>query len=98
MREIRISIATIVTILICFGVVMIYSASGVYALKELGDSTYFLKRHLISLGMSLPFILAVMAMDYRDLKKGAKLLMLTALVMLFLLLVRGISKPVFGAR
>jgi len=49
MRDIRISIAVITTLLISLGITMIYSSSGVYALGELGDKTYFVNRHLLFL-------------------------------------------------
>ena len=49
MRDIRISIATVVIFLIGIGIVMIYSSSGVYALKELGNASYFLNRHFVFL-------------------------------------------------
>ena len=72
MRDIRVSIAILVLILICFGVVMIYSSSGVYALDRLGDSTYFLDRHLLYLGIGLVMTLLAMTLDYRNLQKYAK--------------------------
>src|SRR3989338_1660628 len=98
MRDIRISIAAIVTILICVGIVMIYSSSGIFAMQEQGDSLYFLKRHLVFLigGTGLTF--AAMAIDYRDLQKYAKPLLVIAIVMLVLVLIPGIGKASFGAR
>lgn len=98
MRDIRVSIAVIVTFLISVGIVMIYSSSGVYALQELGDQTYFLHRHLLFLGIGLLVSFAVMAFDYRDLRTAAKPLMLLAVVLLVLVLIPGIGKASFGAR
>ena len=72
MRDIRISIAVIVTLLISLGITMIYSSSGIYALQELGDKTYFLSRHLLFLLIGLMAVLCVMAFDYRDLRAAAK--------------------------
>src|SRR5436190_1403984 len=98
MREIRISIATIVSILICIGIIMIYSSSGIFALQEQGDSLYFLKRHLIFLIGGVIFTAMTMAIDYRDLQKYAKPLLALALLMLVLVLIPGIGKASFGAR
>jgi len=98
MREIRTSIATTVTLLLSLGVVMIYSSSGIYALQELGDSTYFLKRHLIFLCLGVILTLMVMTMDYRELRKWAKPLLALAVVMLVLVLIPGIGKASYGAR
>ena len=98
MREIRTSVTTTVILLICLGVVMIYSSSGIYALQELGDSTYFLKRHLIFLCVGIVLTLIVMAMNYQELRKWAKPMLGIAIVMLVLVLIPGIGKASFGAR
>ena len=98
MREIRISIAVIVTFLISIGIIMIYSSSGVYALGELGSKTYFVNRHLLFLCIALLTSFAVMAFDYRDLRTIAKPLTIFVLVTLVLVLIPGIGKASFGAR
>ncbi|VAW19913.1 hypothetical protein MNBD_BACTEROID05-687, partial [hydrothermal vent metagenome] len=53
MRSIRISLATIVALLISLGIVMVYSSSGVYALQNLDDSLYFVRRHVIFVVLGL---------------------------------------------
>jgi len=98
MRTIRISIAAIMTFLISIGIVMIYSSSGVYALKELGDASYFLNRHLLFLLIGFLLMCAVMALDYRDLQNIAKPLILLAIVLLVLVLIPEIGKSIYGAR
>ncbi|MDP8265991.1 MAG: putative lipid II flippase FtsW [Candidatus Aceula meridiana] len=98
MRDIRISVAIIITILICLGVVMIFSSSGVYAAKELGSSSYFLKRHLSYLAIGLVLMFAAMAFDYRVLSKFAKPILLFAIFLLVLVLIPGIGKEIYGAR
>lgn len=98
MRNIRISIAAVVTVLICLGVIMIYSSSGVYAAENLGDRTYFLKRHLIFLTLGCIVMALTMAIDYRVLQKYSKLLMLGAFFLLALVLIPGIGSTSYGAR
>ncbi|VAX36041.1 Cell division protein FtsW [hydrothermal vent metagenome] len=98
MKSIRISIAIITTLLISFGIIMIYSSSGIYALSKLGDASYFLKRHVLFLGVGLIFMLGVMAMDYRYLRTMAKPLLLSVIVMLILVLIPSIGTANFGAR
>jgi len=98
MREIRISIATIVLCLISIGIVIIYSSSGVYALQELGDKTYFLKKHLIFLLIGLVLVFATMIVDYRDLRHAAKPLLIVSILLLILVLIPGIGNETFGAR
>ncbi len=98
MRRIRISLTTVVFLLICIGIVMIYSSSGIYALRELGDSLYFLKRHLLFLLAGFVFSLIVMAVDYRDLQRFAKPLLGVGILLLILVLIPSIGKASYGAR
>ena len=98
MRETRITLATVTFILICIGVVMIYSASCIYALNELHDGAYFLKRHVLFLFLGLIMTLVVMAVDYRQIQPYAKTLMVCAVVMLIFVLIPGIGKQSYGAR
>ena len=98
MREIRLSIAVLVTLFICIGTIMIYSSSGVYAMRELGDKTYFLNRHLFFLFVGLILMMGAMAIDYRELRPWAKPLIIVAVVLLVLVLIPGIGKASYGAR
>ena len=98
MRDIRISLASIVTFLLCIGVVMIYSSSGIYALQELGDGAYYLNRHLMFLVIGTAFCCAAMMFDYRELRKWAKPLLGIAFLLLVLVLIPGIGKSISGAR
>ena len=98
MRDIRISIAIITTILFCTGVIMIFSSSGIYSLQERGDSTYFLKRHLLFLAIGFVFMLCAMAIDYRWLQKYAKPLLVLAIFLLVMVLMPGLGKESYGAQ
>lgn len=98
MREIRLSITMLVTLFLCLGTIMIYSSSGVYAMHELGDKAYFLTRHLAFLLIGLVAALAVMAIDYRNLRPWAKPLIIISVILLVLVLVPGIGKASYGAR
>ncbi|OGX24799.1 MAG: cell division protein FtsW [Omnitrophica WOR_2 bacterium RIFCSPHIGHO2_02_FULL_48_11] len=98
MRDIRISLATVVMILICVGIVMIYSSSGIYALQELGDSAYFLHRHLLFLFAGTICAAIAMSLDYRELQKWSKLLAAISIIVLILVLIPGIGKASYGAR
>ncbi len=98
MKSIRISIATITLLLIFFGIIMIYSSSGVYAMQQLGDKLHFLKRHMFFLLVGGILSACVMALDYRDLQKFAKPMMLIAVVLLIVVLIPFIGKASYGAR
>ncbi len=98
MRQLRISIATICLALICLGVIMVYSTSGINAMQRYGDSFYFLKRHLVFLVMGFLCACGVMAADYRDLRKIIKPLLLFTLFLLVLVLIPHIGSVSNGAR
>lgn len=98
MRDLRISIIIITVLLISTGIIMIFSSSGVYALQEIGQSTYFLKRHLLFLSVGLVLMLLVMNIDYRDVQRFAKPILLCAIGLLVLVLVPGIGKESGGAQ
>jgi len=97
-RNVRINLFSTSLILICIGVVMIYSASGIYAWERYKDGTFFLKRHLsfIAIGTLLAFL--VMCIDYRKLKSWSKPLLMISLVLLLLVLIPGLGREVSGAR
>jgi cell division protein FtsW len=98
MREVRVSIAVITMILVSIGIIMIYSSSGVYAWQELGNSTYFLERHLMFLVVGFAGMITVMSIDYRDLRAIIKPLLLFSIFLLILVLIPHIGKSSFGAR
>jgi cell division protein FtsW len=93
-REDRLILISTLTLL-CFGLVMVYSASSVMALKRYGDPAYFLKRQLVWAAGGLIVMLTVWKMDYRKLR----LLSLPLLLACFLLLIIALVGPeVNGAR
>jgi cell division protein FtsW len=98
MREIRIALFSTFVILICFGIVMIYSSSGMFALENTGNSMHFLIRHLFFLIVGSVLMFLCMLVDYRELQKWAKPIIVIAIVMLLLVLVPGIGKVSSGAR
>ncbi len=98
MRELRTSVASTVIILICIGIVMIYSSTSIYALQIQKDSTYYLFRHLLFLSMGFVGMLAAMAVDYRQLQRYAKPLLILGVMLLVLVLVPGIGRESNGAR
>ncbi|MBF0387774.1 MAG: putative lipid II flippase FtsW [Candidatus Omnitrophica bacterium] len=98
MRNARMELFMTFSILMCLGVVMIYSSSGIYALEVMHNSSHFLTRHLMFLGIGTALMLGVMLMDYRLLRKWARPIMVVVIVLLVLVLVPGIGKISSGAR
>ena len=98
MRRTRIALFAIAITLSCLGVVMIYSASAIYAYETLGDSSYYLKRHLIYLTMGFVLLIFAMAVPYDRLRRHAKPFLLASFFFLLLVLIPGIGKEIGGAR
>ena len=97
-RNIRINLFITTVILICIGIMMIYSASSIYAWERYKDGFFFLKRHIcfLIIGAFLAFL--VMGIDYRILRRWAKPLLILSLLLLVLVLIPGIGREVAGAR
>ncbi|TRZ96393.1 putative lipid II flippase FtsW [bacterium] len=97
-RNIRINLFSTTVVLICIGIVMIYSASSIYAWEKYKDGFFFLKRHLnfVFIGALLAFL--AMGSDYRKLQRSAKPILLVAFLLLILVLIPGIGREVAGAR
>ncbi|MFA4989691.1 MAG: putative lipid II flippase FtsW [Candidatus Omnitrophota bacterium] len=97
-RNIRVSLFTVVVILICIGVVMIYSSSSIYAWEKYKDGFFFLKRHFIFMLMGAALTFFFMSIDYRKLKVFARPLLIISLILLVLVLIPGLGREVSGAR
>lgn len=98
LRNIRINIFSVTFILVCIGIVMIYSASSIYAWERYGDSFFFLKRHIAFLLIGVLCAFVVMALDYSILRKYAKPLLFISVFLLILVLVPHVGREVSGAR
>jgi cell division protein FtsW len=98
MRDTRFTFFASFMILMCLGIVMIYSSSGIYALETMGNSLHFLTRHLMFLAIGSVMMWCAMVIDYRHLQKYAKHILVLALVMLVLVLIPHIGKISSGAR
>ncbi|MDD2703101.1 MAG: putative lipid II flippase FtsW, partial [Candidatus Omnitrophica bacterium] len=98
MRNVRIHLFLTTFILICIGIVMIYSASSIYALERYKDSLFFLKRHLVFLFLGSAAMFFVMSFDYKKLKAISKPLLFIAIVLLVMVLIPGLGREVSGAR
>ena len=62
MRAIRIRLFMVTIVLMAIGVIMIYSASSMFAYEVYGDSSYYLKRHLVFI--TIGFILSIFFMSF----------------------------------
>ncbi len=98
MRSIRGSIFLIVMTLVAVGIVMIYSASAIYAYAKMGDSLYFLKRHLMYLALGLVTMLFMMTIKLQRLERWAKPILIFSVFLLVLVLIPLVGREAGGAR
>lgn len=98
MRRFRNGLAIITLMLLSFGLIMVYSASAIFAWENTGDSMYFLKRQIFYLVLGFCFTFWVMLIDYRKLARFAKPVLFFSLGLMVLVLIPGLGKEVFGAR
>ena len=96
LRTIRIRLFMTTVLLICVGIVMIFSASSIYSWEKYKDAAFFLKRHLSFVFIGVVAACLVMGIDYRKLKKYSKPLLACALILLVLVLIPGIGREVDG--
>jgi len=98
LKDTRNSIFMITAVLVAIGIVMIYSASAIYAYEKFGDNLYFLKKHLVYLTIGLVMMFAAMAVDISTLKNMAKPVMAVSVVLLAAVLIPHIGHETAGAR
>jgi cell division protein FtsW len=87
-----------VLLLLTFGVVMVYSASAVYAGARLGDGLWFFKRQAVGAAAGLVALLVAMKIGYRRLEVLAVPLVVISIAFLVLLHVPGLGHAAGGAR
>ncbi len=97
MRQARIGLAATTVILLAIGVVMIYSASAVYASEIYHDGFYYLKRHAVALAIGVVLSVAILLFDYRKLRRWAKPLCVVTAVLIGCTFLPVISREVAGA-
>ena len=83
--------------LTCFGVVMVYSASSVMAVKKFHDGFYFLKRQGLYALLGFTVMGVAMAIDFEKWRKYAVPILLGTMVLLILVFVPGIGGAAKGA-
>jgi len=87
-----------VLLLLMFGVVMVYSASAVYAGARLGDGLWFFKRQALGAGIGLAALLVAMRIGYRRLETFAVPLVFVSLGLLLLVRFPGLGHAAGGAQ
>jgi len=85
-------------VLSAFGLVMVYSASAVYAMGRFGSDTHFALRQLVYLGAGLVAMVVALHVDYRFWARWSRPLLIAATLLLIVVLVPGVGVRVGGAQ
>lgn len=87
----------IVVLLVCYGSIMVASASYVFARAQMGDSFYFIKKQLIWATIGIIAMVVMSVVDYGFLKKATPAIFAVSYVLLWLVFVPGIGVTNKGA-
>ncbi len=94
MGKISYSVLIPVILLVFIGVIMVFSASSYYALYEMKDSLFFLKKQMVWAPLGIVIMIIMMSVDYHKLKPYTWPFYGITLILLVLVL---FSKPINGA-
>ena len=79
----------VVLVLVCIGLVMVYSASSFSAASDYGDAAYYFQKQLLGAVLGVAVMLITMRIDYRVWRRFSLIGLLIALPLLALVLVVG---------
>jgi cell division protein FtsW len=85
-------------LLLTIGLIMVYSASAVWATYKFDDSFFFAKRQLLFAGVGVIAMFFLMNVDYWTWRTWAKMLIIVCFVLLLAVLVPGIGMERNGSR
>lgn len=88
-NHIDVTILIVILTLMVIGIGVVYSASSTIAELKFGQSDAFLQRHILKVLVSVFAIFFVMRIDYHEVRKVSKLLLLSAIGLLAVTLVLG---------
>lgn len=85
-------------VLLAIGLIMVYSASAVWAEYRFHDSFFFAKRQLLFAAIGIALMFFVMNIDYWIWRKWSKLLLIVCFILLIIVLIPGVGLVRGGAR
>ena len=84
--------------LLAIGLIMVYSASAVWAEYKFDDSFFFAKRQMLFAGVGIIAMFFIMNIDYWTWRTWAKVLTIICFVLLILVLIPGVGNMRNGSR
>ena len=97
-KKLDISLFIAIIILALFGLMMIYSASSIWAEYKFNDSFYYFKRQLIFIVIGIFIMYTVSKIDYKVYYKKSNKILLICFILLILVLIPGIGSVRNGSR
>ncbi len=97
-KKYSISLLIVSLILICFGIIMIYSSSSVWSFYKFNDSFRYVKHQILFFIIGLVLIYIVHKIDYKMYYDNAFLLFIINIILLILVLIPGIGSIRNGSR
>lgn len=97
-RSLAVQLFLLTIVLVCFGLLMIYSASVSEALQTFNDKFYFAKQQLKWVALGFGALLICSRISLKALRRVAPALMIGGLLLLILVVIPGIGTKVQGAR
>ncbi len=91
------NLLVLVIVIICFGLIMLYSASSYTSATKFGDSAYYLKRQMMNMAIGLIPLVLLTVLDYRIWKKFGLLAYVGAIVLCLLVYVPGLGDSSHGS-
>ncbi|GEN34894.1 MULTISPECIES: putative lipid II flippase FtsW [Aneurinibacillus] len=85
-------------IIVCFGVVVVYSASSIEAIDTYGDAAYYVKNHLVRVGLGIFIMLVAMNIPFTFYKKYFFHVLSFSYFLLVAVLIPGVGAKRNGAR
>ncbi len=82
----------IIILLVCFGLIMVFSSSFATALQKKGDSYYYIKRQLVFAVIGFAGMLGISLFDYRFMRRLTTPAFIFMIVLLALVPVYGLSR------
>lgn len=87
-----------VSLLVVFGLVMIYSASSIMALKKFGDTAHYLKKQIFCIVAGFGCVILTRYIPYAWYKEQVRWMLLVVLAALLLVLIPGVGAEINNAR
>lgn len=89
---------TLVIVIVCFGLIMVFSASAPRALRLMGDSFFFIKRQLLFAVVGFIIMIYISKIDYKKYEDLVPIFMIVCLVLLVAVLIPGLGVSKNGSR